>query len=109
MRERLLSETRGPALGEALVAAGLFLVLALLAYGSYVADGGFYSDDWSHAANYHFAESVDGGPGGPGYGNFQLAYDRLYFYDARGQAEPVGSRRECHRALVRYSPGPLEA
>lgn len=57
MRDRLLSEQRGPTPAEALVAAGLFVLLALLAYGSYVAHGGFYSDDWSHAADYHFAES----------------------------------------------------
>jgi hypothetical protein len=57
MRDRLLSEQRGPTVREALVAASLFAFLGLLAYGSYVAHGGFYSDDWSHAANYHFAAS----------------------------------------------------
>lgn len=57
MRDRLLRGERGPPPGEALAATALFALLALLAYGSYVAHGGFYSDDWSHAANYHFAES----------------------------------------------------
>jgi len=57
MRDELLSEKRGPSGSEALVAAGLFALLALLAYGTYVVHGGFYSDDWSHAANYHFADS----------------------------------------------------
>lgn len=57
MRDRLLSEKPGPTAREALVAAALFAVLALAAYGSYVAHGGFYSDDWSHAASYHFADS----------------------------------------------------
>ncbi|HET7507997.1 MAG TPA: hypothetical protein VFJ53_06530, partial [Solirubrobacterales bacterium] len=57
MRDALLSEKRGPSGREALIAIGLFALLAVLAYGSYVADGGFYSDDWSHAANYSFADS----------------------------------------------------
>lgn len=57
MLSLLLSEKRGPSGREALGAAVLFALLALLAYGSYVANGGFYSDDWSHAANYQFAES----------------------------------------------------
>jgi hypothetical protein len=57
MRERLLREERGPAAREALIAASLFALLALIVYGSYVAHGGFYSDDWSHAAGYRFADS----------------------------------------------------
>jgi len=57
MREALLAEKRGPSPRETLVAAALFALLALAAYGTYVAHGGFYSDDWSHAANYSFADS----------------------------------------------------
>jgi hypothetical protein len=57
MLERLLGEERGPTRREALVAAGLFTLLAIAVYGSYVVHGGFYSDDWSHAANYRFAAS----------------------------------------------------
>ncbi len=37
---------------------GLVLVLVgVLAYGSYVAHGGFYVDDWSDLAGYHFAHA----------------------------------------------------
>ena len=42
---------------ELLAAAGVLLAVGLLAYGSYVAHGGFYSDDWSNAAGYRFSES----------------------------------------------------
>jgi hypothetical protein len=57
MGERLLREERGPTARETLIATALFALLALLVYGSYVAHGGFYSDDWSHAAGYRFADS----------------------------------------------------
>jgi len=53
----VLRSSRGPSPREALVAALLLTALALVAYGYYVLHGGFYSDDWSHAANYHFEES----------------------------------------------------
>jgi hypothetical protein len=38
------------------VAAALFALLALVAYGYHVAHGGFYADDWANAASYHFAD-----------------------------------------------------
>src|SRR5712691_8519296 len=41
-----------------LLVIGVVLVCAgVLAYGSYVLHGGFYSDDWSDAANYQLADS----------------------------------------------------
>jgi hypothetical protein len=39
------------------VVAGVLSAIGLLAYGSYIAHGGFYADDWSNAAGYHFADS----------------------------------------------------
>ena len=57
MTDRLLRSDSDLRPLEALVAALLLALLGLLAYGAFVGDGGFYSDDWSHAANYHFAES----------------------------------------------------
>lgn len=53
----MLRPGRGPTRTEALVVALLLALLGLLAYGSFAAHGGFYSDDWSHAADYRFAES----------------------------------------------------
>lgn len=38
------------------VAAALFALLALAAYGYHVAHGSFYTDDWANAASYHFAD-----------------------------------------------------
>jgi hypothetical protein len=38
------------------VAAALFTLLALAAYGYHIVHGGFYIDDWANAASYHFAE-----------------------------------------------------
>jgi hypothetical protein len=35
----------------------VLVVIGAFAYGSYVADGGFYSDDWSIASDYRFADS----------------------------------------------------
>jgi hypothetical protein len=32
-------------------------VIGIAAYGGFLGDGGFYSDDWAHVANYEFAES----------------------------------------------------
>jgi hypothetical protein len=55
--ERLLQSSRGPTLREGLVAAVLIALLGVLAYGGFVGDGGFYSDDWAHVADYEFAES----------------------------------------------------
>jgi hypothetical protein len=55
--ERLLRCGRGPTAGEVTGAASLLALVGLLAYGRFVIDGGFYSDDWANAANYHFAES----------------------------------------------------
>ena len=43
---------------DAAVVAGLILV-AILAFGPYTLDGGFYSDDWNFAADYQVA-SADG-------------------------------------------------
>ena len=48
---------RGPDASELLAVASLLLVAGLLAYGSYVIHGGFYADDWSNAAGYHFSDS----------------------------------------------------
>lgn len=39
------------------VAAALFALLALVAYGYHLVHGGFYTDDWANAASYHFADS----------------------------------------------------
>ena len=41
--------------GELLAVGGLLLVVGFAALGWHIAHGGFYSDDWSNAANYHFA------------------------------------------------------
>ncbi|HVD41001.1 MAG TPA: hypothetical protein VNC16_08370 [Solirubrobacterales bacterium] len=57
MAERLLQSNRGPSLREGLIAAALIALLGVLAYGGFVTDGGFYSDDWAHVADYEFAES----------------------------------------------------
>lgn len=57
MTERPGGARLGPGRDEVLIAAALFALLALLAYGRFIFDGGFYSDDWANAANYHFADS----------------------------------------------------
>ena len=56
MSEWLLRPTRGPAPKELAGAAVFLLVIGVAAYGLYVTRGGFYSDDWANAANYHFAD-----------------------------------------------------
>jgi hypothetical protein len=56
LAEWLLRSGRGPSLGEALAAGGLLALVAAACYGAFVAHGGFYSDDWSHVATYHFAD-----------------------------------------------------
>lgn len=38
------------------VAAALFALLALVAFGYHVAHGSFYTDDWANAASFHFAD-----------------------------------------------------
>ena len=45
-----------PGARELVAVAGLLSAIGLLAYASYVAHGGFYADDWSNAAGYHFAD-----------------------------------------------------
>jgi hypothetical protein len=46
-----------PRRGEVLVAASLFTLLALVVYGLYVANGGFYADDWAHVSTFQFADA----------------------------------------------------
>jgi len=46
--------------------------------------------------------------GGAGYGRFNLAYRKVFFY-GDGSKLPVGSRQACRRSLKRFHPGPQEA
>jgi hypothetical protein len=55
--DRLLARTEGPKPVEVLAVGLLLLAIASIVYGSYVAHGGFYLDDWSDASGYHFADA----------------------------------------------------
>lgn len=57
MTDRLLRSERGPGLREGLLVSVLIALVGLFAYGGFLGDGGFYSDDWAHVADYEFAES----------------------------------------------------
>jgi MFS family permease len=46
-----------PPLRELALATGLLAVVAAAAYGWFVANGGFYSDDWANAAGYRLAHA----------------------------------------------------
>jgi hypothetical protein len=52
----LLQPAKGPAPKELAGVLMLLLGVGAAAYGLYVTRGGFYSDDWSNAANYRFAD-----------------------------------------------------
>jgi hypothetical protein len=51
----LLRRTDEPSAREVLGMGLVLVVVGLIAYGAYVAHGGFYSDDWSNAADYRFS------------------------------------------------------
>jgi hypothetical protein len=52
----LLRPAKGPAPKELAGVVIVLLAVGAAAYGLYVTRGGFYSDDWSNAANYRFAD-----------------------------------------------------
>ena len=56
MTEWLLRPAKGPAPKELAGVVLVLLAVGAAAYGLYVTRGGFYSDDWSNAANYRFAD-----------------------------------------------------
>ena len=51
------SASLGRLRAELAIVAGTLVGVAALAFFPHVANGGFYSDDWAFAANYHFAPS----------------------------------------------------
>ena len=87
--------------------AGLLSLLATVAYGRHVADGGFYLDVWGNAAARVFCARLGVAITYPRYdSNARSGYEETFFLDVpSGAISRIASRTECLRAIRQFHAG----